>query len=707
MRLAAGLNARLASDAAPSLAAEVWRGHIAHSLLFYRQNALSHPDELLALGRGFSIGRTGDLPRPRAKALSPGWRAADAALASGRIDDALRGLTRAIRREPAEGAFLVLRGMLQLERYWGSYRLSDRALADFEKARELSRDRVWAALGAGMAHEAHRRYTKAIERFDEACELAPAWMWPWVFRGVCRWYQADFAGSVHDFQRAARLEPGSELPLLFSARAKADIRDRSLVRDLDRALTLAPSSGFVRSWRGRALFVLDRRSEAVDDLQESIRLLPDYDRGWSWLGVSKVESGEFAPALRLLRRARRLNPHYPTTLYPMARASLLLGRPDEAGRALRAAAMIDRQGVWVEQRISMSHPNPACLRSLDDLDAYIKERPGEAWAWAWRGQTRLLLKRYWDALSDLERAAGLGARGPWPLVWRAEALRRLGYPALALRHFERALSRDGSIHWGHAGRGWCLLASGRFEEADSALTRALALQPACAEAWAWRGQARLKRRRPEAAASDLAKAVELRPNLGWPARSLWESWARLGRWSEAAAAADRLSRAGGGRSDRAWAVLGWTLREAGRMSAARKAAAQALELNPSQPLARSMKSGSPPATLEEALALCRVEPAAAFSAERLAAHCRERETPACWNAFRRGRWTRAVAEAEAGRPLNDAERLLFLGWLKLRAGDLRGAVESASRALDESLDPGFEPALLLRAEAQRLLEAGA
>src|SRR5260221_6197397 len=202
-----------------------------------------------------------------------------------------------------------------------------------------------------MGLEMHRYYARAIRRFDAAAALRPRWSWPYVFRGVCLWYMAEFHAAIREFSRAARLDPRGELPRLFLARAKADVRDPSLVGDLDRVLELAPRSGFALSWRGRARFVLNGAPSALADLRRSIRRLPDYDRGYSWLGVSYAEMGRWRQAEGLLETARRLNPYYPTTLYPLARALMRRGRWERAGRVLREAAHVDRAGVWVEHRI--------------------------------------------------------------------------------------------------------------------------------------------------------------------------------------------------------------------------------------------------------------------------------------------------------------------------------------------------------------------
>jgi tetratricopeptide (TPR) repeat protein len=499
-----------------SLASALFRGYISHSLLFYRQNNLRSFSELIADGRALRLGPGGVTGRGVPPAVQgPAWTLVLEALRQDEEGRAFRSLSAAVRRAPRNPSFYVLRGFVQGERYWGSRRLSPASLADFEKALALDPRNVWAHMGAGMALEMRRRFTRARAHFEAASRLAPKWAWPHVFRGVCLWYQSEFKQSIGAFARAAKLDPKGEFPLLFSARAKADIRDRTLVADLDKALTAAPDSGFALSWRGRAMFVLTRLPEALKDLERSIERLPDYDRGWSWLGVSLLERGELKKAVPLLLKARALNPHYPTTLYPLAGALMKLGRWKESARVMKEAAFIDRAGVWIEHRISMSHPNPAALRSRADLDRVVIRAPKSGWAWAWRGQTELLLQNYGKALSDLTRAIALDRRDPWARVWRGETLRRLGEWEAAAADFDAALKLEASLSWAHAGRGDCLLALGKPADALRALDRSLALQDFCGPAYAMRGRALLALGRKKEARAAFAAALELHPQDAW------------------------------------------------------------------------------------------------------------------------------------------------------------------------------------------------
>ena len=502
------LDALFAEDS-DSLASALFRGYISHSLLFYRQNNLKAFSELLADGRSLSATVPG---RPLSVFVGgTGWKQAFAAIWQNDEARAFRLLSAAIKRAPRNPSFYVLRGFVRGERYWGSRRLATSSLADFNRALALDPDNLWAHMGMGMALEMRRRFTRARGHFETASKLAPKWSWPHVFRGVCLWYQAEFKAAIAAFATAAKLDPKGEMPLLFSARAKADLRDRTLVKDLDKALRLAPDSGFALSWRGRAMFVLTRLPEALDDLRRACKILPDYDRGPSWLGVSLIERKQLKASIPLLMKARKLNPYYPTTLYPHAGALMSLKRWKEAETVMKEAAFIDRAGVWIEHRISMSHPNPAAMRSRADLDRLIERQPRAAWAWAWRGQTELLLQNYGKALGDLTRAIALDRRDPWARLWRGETLRRLGEYEAAIVDFDAAPG----LSWALAAKGDCLLALGRPAAALKLLDRSLALQDYCGPAYAMRGRALLALGRRREAEEALASALELHPQDRW------------------------------------------------------------------------------------------------------------------------------------------------------------------------------------------------
>ncbi|MDE2511163.1 MAG: tetratricopeptide repeat protein, partial [Elusimicrobia bacterium] len=507
-------------------------------------------------------------------------------------------------------------------------------------------------------------------------------------------YLAEPGEAARVFSQAAKLDPKSPLALLFAARAKADIRDRSLIRDLNKALKLAPNDGFALSWRGRAMFILGRRPEALADLRRAIRSLPDYDRGWSWLGVSLAEQGKLKQAVPLLRVARRLNPYYPTTLYPLAGALMRLSRWTEGARIMRESAAVDRSGVWIEHRISMSHPNPACLRSRADLDRFISHSPKSAWAWAWRGQTELLLQNYQKALADLNMALELDPQDAWASLWRGETYRRLGEYQAAKNDFERCLHLDKKISWAYAGLGDVLLAESRPREALIQIDRSLTLQNYCAPAHAFRGRALLALGRAAAAAEAFGSALELHPQDRWVKRLRAIALALNGDWDGAHAACG-----GRGYSDDDAALESYLLARRGLRREARAAAEEALKRNDRHLLARAVRAGRLPDAGAALSALAKGDPGTSYSPENLLRAAVNAGLSGCARALRRGDLNAALAACRDARQ-RDAGLYRLRAWLKLSGGDAAGAVEDSSRALDATLDP-FDPAALwLRARAQ-------
>jgi tetratricopeptide (TPR) repeat protein len=676
------------------LAGRIFRGYVAHSLLFYRQHHLGGLAELARIGNGLKLeGRS--TPERRESPVGPGWKLAQRAMALSDEKMVLRLLNAAVKEAPNEPAFLVLRGFAQGENRWGSRRLSRASIADFEAALALNPNLLWARMGLGMAHEMHRRFVRAKAEFDAAAALAPTWPWPRIFAGVCLWYLAEFRMAIDCFEEAGRLDPQSEFPLIFAARAKADIRDASLADDLDRALQLAPDSGFAASWRGRAMFVLRRTPEALEDLRRSIKQLPGYDRGWSWLGVSLMEQGQHAQAVKLLSKARVLNPYYPTTLYPLAGALMRVGQWTRAGRILREAAAVDRSGVWVEHRISMSHPNPACLRSRADLDAFLGARPRSGWAWAWRGQTELLLQNYWRAIEDLDRAQRVGPPDPWIHVWRGEAWRRLGVYDRALPEFAAALRAEPSLSWGQAGVADCLFHAGRSAAALRAIDRSLALEPHCAPAHSLRGLILLSLKRPGAAAAALVAALELHPQDRWVARRLAAALALSGDWT-GALDAYRLA----GPSDDDAAFEGVLLWRAGRTAEAQLA------------FSRAGAGGSWKAVRSKSFSLkrflisrARRPPGEELAPAAMARRAKALGLTACAAAVVRGDWSKALEGAQVAPSTPQAPYRILLGWLRLRCNDPKGALEEAARALDATLNPDDGIALRIREDAQAALNS--
>ncbi|MBI3554105.1 MAG: hypothetical protein HY077_16535 [Elusimicrobia bacterium] len=219
---------------------------------------------------------------------------------------------------------------------------------------------------------------------------------------------------------------------------------------------------------------------------------------------------------------------------------------------------------------------------------------------------------------------------------------------------------------------------------------------------AWRGEALFSLGRVKAAAASFEAALELHPQDHWVSARLWKAKARLGDWGAVRDTLARWVRDGRSDSDEAWALLGWAEGRLGRAREEARCLSRALKLNSRNPvalLARRVGSRRIDAGAVETLAGLN-DPAAHFSTDTMLGYCRRSLSRRCAAALERGELAAALALAESeSKGGRDIQAFLFRGWLRLSTGDAQGAVEEASRALDETLDPGCRPALWLRARA--------
>ena len=496
---------RLALDAAmfgPGEPRSRWRGLLVHGVMQNAQGTLRTAAQMAAEGERFT--------------RQFGWQDATAPKTLPSADEAAAYL----KPDSSEG--LTLRALLGFQVRTPYVLPSAHAWRDLKVALEADPNNPWAHALAGLGHFFEQRLARAIGHFTRLTELRPDWAWAHLLRGVPRWYYSETEGSIDDFARALALD--SDLPWahLLLGRSKADHRASSGYKgdggtaDLDRAAELEPS-GVVLGWRGCAHMGVRDFARAKQDFDGAIRAWPYYDRAYAWRGMMNLMAGKPRAALPDLKHCVRMNPSYPTAQYTLGRAYLELGRFRESMDAQRAGAERDRSYLWDWCWFDVSHPNPAARKSIQDLDILLAKFPKEAWGWAWRGQSRMLLRDYAGALQDLEHAITLDPRDPWALLWKGETLRRLGRWREALAPLSAALRLKPDMHWALTSRGGCRLQLGSYRDAVRDLDRALRLNPRSGRglAHAWRGEALWRLGRKDAAMKDFDTALEFYPNWFW------------------------------------------------------------------------------------------------------------------------------------------------------------------------------------------------
>ncbi|HBQ96930.1 MAG TPA: hypothetical protein DD761_00080 [Cyanobacteria bacterium UBA11691] len=174
-------------------------------------------------------------------------------------------------------------------------------------------------------------------------------------------------------------------------------------------------------------------------------------------------------------------------------------------------------------------------QTLEELDRDITNDPQNAKAWAGRGETYRLMKRYQEALEDFNRAIELKPDYAWALAHRGETSFLMDAFEGAIEDFNRAIELQPNYIWALAHRGVTYERIEHYEEALVDLDRAIALQPDYAWAIAYRCRTYEMLRRYEEALVEFDRAIALDKSIikeNWLAeRGLFLSF--VGRYAEA------------------------------------------------------------------------------------------------------------------------------------------------------------------------------
>ncbi len=141
--------------------------------------------------------------------------------------------------------------------------------------------------------------------------------------------------------------------------------------------------------------------------------------------------------------------------------------------------------------------------AIGDYSAALALSPECALVWDNRGVARLYLLDYYAALADFTQAVSYDPVYFYSYANRAYVYALLEKPNWALEDARRALALCPELAPAHTVIGQALLQLGQLEEAVTALTQALALDPGCVQAPFYRAMVWLRLKRPQEARADL------------------------------------------------------------------------------------------------------------------------------------------------------------------------------------------------------------
>jgi tetratricopeptide (TPR) repeat protein len=337
-------------------------------------------------------------------------------------------------------------------------------------------------------------------------------------RGHDAFRRREFASAVRDLDEALRLDPSHLLARIRRAEAhEATGRYAEAVADVRELLALVtpadgPAPYSLRCVLGRILIAWGRFPEAVTELDESLRLKPDYGDAWVFRGKAHYNLRDYTAAGEDMRQALRCNPGYPYARYILAdvllrarrfaealaeiervvaagaqvpeylsmRAEILrrLGRRAEAVRAARDAERLDpRDSLALFVRGAAAAEEGDHRAAVELFDQSIASAPNRVKAYLKRAESRRRLGDVNGALADCEAADRIVAVRSRSNLVRADIARDRKDLATALALADDAVRADAKFAPAYRKRAEVMEALGRNDEAKADRATAERLAP--------------------------------------------------------------------------------------------------------------------------------------------------------------------------------------------------------------------------------------
>ena len=226
--------------------------------------------------------RTRTPPRPSADWLpiiADRFRAAEAALAKGALDDALAQYNAILAMD-----------------------------VPYASASTAVQNR-------GNVYRAKGDVARALQDYEQAIRLNPMNAGAYVNRGAILAQRGDHDAAILDYNEAIRFEP--KMAEAFYNRGVslgANERWDAALRDFDEALRLNPRSAGIHAARGEVFVMQGKPKNARREFEAAVRLEPKTPG--AWLGLARLDqlAGRFAGAAEKLAKANKLNPNVPRVL---------------------------------------------------------------------------------------------------------------------------------------------------------------------------------------------------------------------------------------------------------------------------------------------------------------------------------------------------------------------------------------------------------
>ncbi len=346
---------------------------------------------------------------------------------------ALDDFDRAVAAKPSEPNMYARRG--DCHAALGDHQ---RALANYRRALGLDSKLFDVHRSMGQALVACGEHRKALVAYDRAIRLAPRYVDFYLERSAIREHLDDIVAAIQDLDRVLALDPtriDTRIHRAFLLVRTGDVTVSSAAFEEVLGELETDQAQEVLSLVGKARVALGQTEQAIKDLSRALELAPDDVSALAQRGRARWLRGDHQSALDDFDRVIELEPG--EAKHHVSRANVLakLERMADAVVALSRALELTPNDpeAYALRAIYRSHSedtDEGVVRVKEDLGRAIELAPTNVIYPRKRGEYLMARCEYTEALADIDKALALA-------------------PDVAQLHFDRGFckSRLDEEHW--------------------------------------------------------------------------------------------------------------------------------------------------------------------------------------------------------------------------------------------------------------------
>lgn len=199
----------------------------------------------------------------------------------------------------------------------------DRASADYSKAIELSPNHFEAFARRGDALQAKGETDRALADYSKAIELDGTYEYAWVQRAALHLGRGEYDQAILDYTAAIKVFPKAAWAYLSRGNAYQAKGNHSVaIKDAAKALELEPNSPEAKAYFGLTQFIAGNFKDAIPHLRSGLAWNEQAANLALFLYVAQARVGVAEAATELERNAKALA----STQWPYAASELFLGK---------------------------------------------------------------------------------------------------------------------------------------------------------------------------------------------------------------------------------------------------------------------------------------------------------------------------------------------------------------------------------------------